>query len=763
MGSTILLADDSITIQKVVELTFGETDHRVVAVSSGRELLRRVPEVQPDVILCDVVMPDLNGYEVCQTLKADPVTLHLPVVLLTGTFEPFDRDRAIASGCDAIVTKPFEGRELVSVVEDLLRRSRSVPVAEPEPSFFPGLGAPEGMPGLEFTTTGFDQMVPQPAAEPGIPEHGIEMTGVSPRPPEATEVDEGFAFGGPHESAAASTPASAGDADDSWIDRVGTEAPAVGSMQGEFFTTPSDEPAEGAAAAGPPEVERGEAMPVRMLQPWEEAAELQGTEPPAPEAAPPAMEPGSEAPSAGFQVAAAAEVPAFPEPKAGPAFSDAPPIAPWGESEAAEEPEAGLWPSTPAPPEVPVTLGSLNPARESVASAWTDEELAQPAQSSAEPEGTAPEPGFVHPEPGFPFGAPAPVPAPEGQPAEAVLAEVSAPGTEELEEAPAEEPASARTPAPGTDVVLDEGPAEEPAPAGEEEAPEPAELAEAEMTVEAGIEPSVPTPSPEGTEAPPAEPAEAPAPEVVAAIEELAAVAPAPIEEGPAPEPEPAAAAQQPTPAPAVTITDELIELIADRVLAHLPPPELGEDHVLAVAHRAAQLIPPPPPPDIPPLSYELEEADIQRVARRVLEILPPPPPPEPVRLSDDEVEYVAQRVLALIPPPEPQPVVVPQDEVQRITEHVLASMTAPPPPELPDSELSRVADRVLALLPPPPEPAPPQAAAELSEAAIDQVAHKVLELATPLIEKIAWDVIPDMAEMLVRRRIEELERDAES
>ena len=68
-----------------------------------------------------------------------------------------------------------------------------------------------------------------------------------------------------------------------------------------------------------------------------------------------------------------------------------------------------------------------------------------------------------------------------------------------------------------------------------------------------------------------------------------------------------------------------------------------------------------------------------------------------------------------------------------------------------------------LALLPPPPEPPPPQAAAELSDASIEQIARKVLELATPLIEKIAWEVIPDMAEMLVRRRIEELERDAES
>jgi CheY-like chemotaxis protein len=74
MAGTLLLADDSITIQKVVELTFAETNHKVIAVGSGRDLFRRLPEIKPDVVLCDVVMPDMNGYEVCQTLKSDPAT-----------------------------------------------------------------------------------------------------------------------------------------------------------------------------------------------------------------------------------------------------------------------------------------------------------------------------------------------------------------------------------------------------------------------------------------------------------------------------------------------------------------------------------------------------------------------------------------------------------------------------------------------------------------------------------------------------------------
>jgi len=161
MGGTLLLADDSITIQKVVELTFAETDHTVVAVGSGRELLARIAEVRPDVVLCDVVMPDMSGYEVCQTLKSGPDTLRIPVILLTGTFEPFDRDRALAAGCDAIVTKPFEARELIGTVDDLLRRGPSSAVGTMAPleeaAELPEVGIPEGVPSLDFTSSSLNR------------------------------------------------------------------------------------------------------------------------------------------------------------------------------------------------------------------------------------------------------------------------------------------------------------------------------------------------------------------------------------------------------------------------------------------------------------------------------------------------------------------------------------------------------------------------------------------------------------------------------
>jgi len=197
MGGTLLLADDSITIQKVVELTFAETDHTVVAVGSGRELLTRVSEVRPDVVLCDVVMPDMSGYEVCQTLKSGSDTLRIPVILLTGTFEPFDRDRALASGCDAIVTKPFEARELISTVEGLLRGGPASAIGSAAPleeaAELPEVGVPEGVPSLDFTSSSLNRSGPAAAdvlaaAPPDLPVVELTDTYVTAPPPAPPEL-----------------------------------------------------------------------------------------------------------------------------------------------------------------------------------------------------------------------------------------------------------------------------------------------------------------------------------------------------------------------------------------------------------------------------------------------------------------------------------------------------------------------------------------------------------------------------------------------
>ena len=207
MSGTILLADDSLTIQKVVELTFADTDYRVVAVSSGDELLDRLADSRPDLIICDVIMPGKDGYEVCQQIKSSSEWLHLPVILLTGTFEPFDRDRAIAAGCSEIITKPFEARKLVDTVERLIggpnihtpQTTRTGPAAVEEGEIWPEEATPTDFPtaadpedfgtqlsapkaeedGIEFTTSGFAEMEaagrpPEDASNDAVVNVGIE-------------------------------------------------------------------------------------------------------------------------------------------------------------------------------------------------------------------------------------------------------------------------------------------------------------------------------------------------------------------------------------------------------------------------------------------------------------------------------------------------------------------------------------------------------------------------------------------------------------
>jgi len=196
MSGTILLADDSLTIQKVVELTFADTDHTVVTVSSGDELLEKLPSVKPDIVISDVIMPGTDGYNVCQTIKSDPETLHIPVILLTGTFEPFDRDRALAAGCDEIITKPFEARKLVETVEALLQGTPGAGPAEvpaPAPETYEGAISPPPAPAAapeepaapgDFGT----QLAPPPA--PGIGETGVPAGEGTAEPTGGEEAEE---------------------------------------------------------------------------------------------------------------------------------------------------------------------------------------------------------------------------------------------------------------------------------------------------------------------------------------------------------------------------------------------------------------------------------------------------------------------------------------------------------------------------------------------------------------------------------------------
>ena len=124
MPHTLLLADDSVTIQRVIELTFAEEDIRVIAVGDGKQAIDRIQSDRPDIVLADVGMPERDGYEVAAFVKGNPELAHVPVLLLTGAFEPIDEPRARSAGCDGVLVKPFEPQMVINRVKDLLAGRR---------------------------------------------------------------------------------------------------------------------------------------------------------------------------------------------------------------------------------------------------------------------------------------------------------------------------------------------------------------------------------------------------------------------------------------------------------------------------------------------------------------------------------------------------------------------------------------------------------------------------------------------------------------
>ncbi|MBK6751735.1 MAG: response regulator [Acidobacteria bacterium] len=129
----ILLADDSVTIRKVVELTFADEGIDVVTVPDGDAAMIAFVADEPDLVIADVNMPGVDGYKICEIIKEDDTTRHIPVILLTGSFEPFDPGEASRVGANFYFTKPFQSiRELVEKVTDLLDANAFETASVPE-------------------------------------------------------------------------------------------------------------------------------------------------------------------------------------------------------------------------------------------------------------------------------------------------------------------------------------------------------------------------------------------------------------------------------------------------------------------------------------------------------------------------------------------------------------------------------------------------------------------------------------------------------
>lgn len=120
MSYKLLLADDSITIQKVVELILAEEDFEIKSTNNGEEALALIPSFMPDIVLADIEMPKMNGYQLCERIKENPSTSNIPVILLTGAFEPIDEELAKQVKADDYIVKPFESQELTGKINAAL-------------------------------------------------------------------------------------------------------------------------------------------------------------------------------------------------------------------------------------------------------------------------------------------------------------------------------------------------------------------------------------------------------------------------------------------------------------------------------------------------------------------------------------------------------------------------------------------------------------------------------------------------------------------
>ena len=122
MKYTVLIVDDDEKNVRLIRLILSKEEYQVVSACSGSEALEMVDEKRPDIILLDIMMPGIDGFEVCKRLKADEQTRHLPVIMVTALQEKEDRIRAMEAGADDFITKPIDPDTLLAVISRHLKK-----------------------------------------------------------------------------------------------------------------------------------------------------------------------------------------------------------------------------------------------------------------------------------------------------------------------------------------------------------------------------------------------------------------------------------------------------------------------------------------------------------------------------------------------------------------------------------------------------------------------------------------------------------------
>lgn len=126
MPKTLLLVEDSFTIQKLVESTFTSAGYQVAIANHAREGIAKLPMVSPDIVLADASMPEMDGFQLCQTIRSTQGFERIPVLLLTSRFAAYDEVQGQRSGVTGYLAKPFDSYSLLTLVQQLVNKVPSV-------------------------------------------------------------------------------------------------------------------------------------------------------------------------------------------------------------------------------------------------------------------------------------------------------------------------------------------------------------------------------------------------------------------------------------------------------------------------------------------------------------------------------------------------------------------------------------------------------------------------------------------------------------
>ena len=121
--TTVMIVDDSNALREIIANMLRESGMEVISAEDGVQALEKIEQVtQLDLVVLDIVMPNMNGYELCRQIKKNPKTQNIPVVMCSSKSEDFDRIWGIRQGADAYISKPFRPEELLSTIKQLLPR-----------------------------------------------------------------------------------------------------------------------------------------------------------------------------------------------------------------------------------------------------------------------------------------------------------------------------------------------------------------------------------------------------------------------------------------------------------------------------------------------------------------------------------------------------------------------------------------------------------------------------------------------------------------